>query len=135
MRKLIPHIITAVVAITVSFAVSYFVSHSEIRVSIANGGSQQLSKHYTGSKLHDSKPKTHHDYKRPQFWGRGPEGFETALVKLTAAKEKGFLSEEEYQKVVSVLVGPIHGTHEVEVDIVIKTTIIEHDSDTDDEDE
>ena len=142
MRKFVPYIITAVVAIAVSFAVSYFVSHSNIMVSVATGDGRQLSKQYTGNRLHDAKPKAHPYSESPKFWGRGTDGVEHALVKLAVAKEKGLLSEEEYEKVVSVLISPMQGVDEVEVDIDIKTKIIEHDndseghdSDNDDEDE
>ena len=135
MRKFVPYIITAVVAIAVSFAVSYFVSHSKIMVSVSTGDEQQLSKQYTGNKLHDGNPKTHPYSKPSKFRGRGTDGVEHALVKLTVAKEKGLLSEEEYEKAVSVLIGPMLGVKEVEVDIDIKTRIIEHDSDNDDGDE
>jgi hypothetical protein len=128
MKKFIPYIITAVVAIAVSFAINYFVSHSKIVVSIATGDAQQLSKQYTGSKLHDGNPKAHLYSKLPQLWG--PDGVEAALVKLAIAKEKGLLSEREYEKVVSILIGSMQGLDEVEVDINIKTRIIEHDSDS-----
>ena len=149
MRKFVPYIITAVVAIAAALAVSYFVSHSNfashsnIVVSITNGEKRGWTKHYTGGRFLKrklegvcvrggtgyGKPKTYHGSKWPQFWGRGPEGVENALVKLTVAKEKGLLSEEEYEKVVSVLIGPMLGVEEVEVDIDIKTRIIDHDGD------
>ena len=128
MRKLVPYIITAVVAIAVSLSVSYFVSHSKIVVSIATGDRQQLSKQYTGSKLHDGNPKAHLYSKSPQLWG--PDGVEHALVKLAIAKEKGLLSEREYKKIVSILIGSMQSVDEVEVDIDIRTRIIEHDSDS-----
>ena len=128
MRKFVPYIITAVVAVAVSLAVSYFVSHSKIVVSIATGDRQQLSKQYTGSKLHDGNPKTHLYSKGPQYWGRGTDGVEDALVKLAIAKKKGLLSQREYEKVVLILIGSMQGLDEVEVEIDIKTRIIEHDS-------
>ena len=113
MRKLVPYIVTAVVAAAVAFAVSYFVSHSNIVsrivVSTEGGEKREWSKHYAGGKFLRGNPKTHLDSKLPQFWGRGPDGVENALVKLMLAKEKGFLSEEEYEKVVSVLIGPMPG--------------------------
>jgi hypothetical protein len=128
MRKLVPYIITAVVAIAVSLSVSYFVSQSKIVVSIATDDRQQLSKQYTGSKLHDGNPKAHLYSKSPQLWGR--DGVEHALVKLAIAKEKGLLSEREYKKVVSILIGSMQNLDKVEVDIDIRTRIIEHDSDS-----
>jgi len=128
MRKFVPYIITAVVAIAVSLAASYFMSHSKIVVSIATGDAQQLTKQYTGSKLHDGNPKAHLYSKSPQLWG--PDGVEDALVKLAIAKEKGLLSQREYEKVVSILIGSMQGLDDVEVDIKIKTRIIEHDSDS-----
>ena len=134
MRKFVPYIITAVVAFAVALAVSYFVSHSNIVVSIANGEKRGWTKHYNGAKFLKGNPKIHHGSKWPQFWMRGPGGIEDALVKLTVAKEKGLLSEEEYEKVVSVLIGPMLGVDGVEVDIDIKTRIIEHHSYSDEHD-
>jgi hypothetical protein len=140
MRKFVPYMITAVVAVAAALAVSYFVSHSKfmshsnIVVSIGDGEKRGWTKHYTGGGFLKRNPKTHHGSKWPQFWGRGPEGVENALVKLTVAKEKGLLSEEEYEKAVSVLIGPMLGVKEVEVDIDIKTRIIEHDSDSEEHD-
>ena len=140
-RKIVPYIVTAVVAAAVAFAVSYFVSHSNIVsrivVSTEGGHKREWSKHYAGGKFRKGNPKTHLDYKLPQFWGRGPEGVENALVKLAVAKEKGLLSEEEYEKVVSVLIGPMLGAEGIDVDINIKTRIIEndsHDADADEDD-
>mgnify|MGYP001423785009 CR=1 FL=1 len=134
MRKLLPYIITAVVAGAVAFAVSYFVSHSNIIsrivVSTQDGEKREWSKHYAGEKFLKGNPKTRLDSKWPRLWGQGPEGVENALVKLAIAKEKGLLSEEEYEKVMSVLIGPMQGMDEVEVDIDIKTKILEHDSDS-----
>ena len=116
MRKFVPYIITAVLATAVAFAVSYFVSHSNIVsnvvVSIADGEEREWTKHYTGGRFLKGKPKIHHSSKWPQFWERGPEGVENALVKLMLAKEKGLLSEEEYEKVVSVLIGPMLGVEQ-----------------------
>jgi hypothetical protein len=130
MKKFIPYIITAVVAIAVSFAINYFVSHSKIVVSIATSDRPQLSKQYTGNRLHDAKPKAHPYSESPKFWGRGTDGIERALVKLAVAKEKGLLSQEEYEKVVSVLIRPMQDVDKVEVDIDIRTKIIEHGSDS-----
>ena len=139
MRKLLPYIITAVVAGAVAFAVSYFVSHSNIIsrivVSTQDGEKREWSKHYAGEKFLKGNPKTRLDSKWPQLWGQGPEGVENALVKLAIAKEKGLLSEEEYEKVVSILIGPMLGAEGVDVDINIKTRIIEHDSHNADGDE
>ncbi len=110
MRKFVPYIIAAVLAAAVAFAVSYFVSHSNVMVSIADGEKREWTKHYyTGGRFLKGKHKTHHGSKWPPFWGRGPGRVEDALVKLTIAKEKGLLSEEEYDKVVSVLKGPMLG--------------------------
>ena len=134
MRKFVPYIITAVVAVAVALAVSLFVSNSNFVVSITNGEKRGWTKHYTGGNFLEGQPKTHHGSKRPQFWGRVPAGIETALLKLTVAKEKGLLSDEEYEKVISVLIGPMQGLDEVEVDISIKTRIIEHHSDSDEHD-
>mgnify|MGYP001194630887 CR=1 FL=1 len=139
MRKLLPYIITAVVAAAVAFAVSYFVSHSNIIsrivVSTQDGEKREWSKHYAGEKFLKGNHKTRLDSKWPQLWGQGPEGVENALVKLAIAKEKGLLSEEEYEKVVSILIGPMLGAEGVDVDINIKTRIIEHDSHNADGDE
>ena len=134
MRRIVPYIITAVVAATVAFAVSYFVSHSNIVsrivVSTEDGEKWEWSKHYAGEKLLKGNPKTHPNSKWPQLWRQGPDGVENALVKLAVAKENGLLSEEEYEKVVSVLIGPMLGAEAVDVDINIKTRIIELDSDS-----
>jgi hypothetical protein len=96
-----------------AFAVSYFVSHSNITskfvVSIEDGEKREWTKHYTGERFLKGKPRIHHGSQWPRFWGRGPDGVENALVKLMLAKEKGFLSEEEYEKVMSVLIGPMLG--------------------------
>ena len=113
MRKFVPYIIAAVLAAAVAFAVSYFVSHSNITskfvVSIEDGEKREWTKHYTGERFLKGKPRIHHGSQWPRFWGRGPDGVENALVKLMLAKEKGFLSEEEYEKVMSVLIGPMLG--------------------------
>ena len=116
MRKFVPYIIAAVLAAAVAFAVSYFVSHSNfashsnVMVSVADGEKREWTKHYcSGGRFLKGKHKTHHGSKWPPFWGRGPGRVEDALVKLTIAKEKGLLSEEEYDKVVSVLKGPMLG--------------------------
>lgn len=138
MRKFVPYIITAVLAATVAFAVSYFVSHSNIVsntvASIADGEKREWPKHYTGGNFLKPSPKPHHSSKWPQFWGRGPQGVEHALLKLTVAKEKGLLSEKEYETVVSILIGPMLGLEDVKLDIDIKTTIIKSDSDSEQHD-
>ena len=142
MRKFVPYVVTAALAGTVAFAVSYFVSHSNVVVSIADGEQGEWTKHYTGGKFLKSKSKSHHSSKWPQSWGRGTDGVEHALVKLAVAKEKGLLSEAEYEKVLSVLIDPMLGLEGANVEIDIKTTIIKsdsdsekHDSDNDDRDD
>ena len=141
MRKYRPYIIAGLVAGVVAFAVSYFVSHSEITIAISNGDTRKWVKQYVGeNKLKDSL-RENYESGVGKFQKLGSDGFDSALIKLTVAKEKGFLTEEEYEKVVSIIVDPMQGM-EGDVDIHIKTRIIEHsgnseehNGDNDDEDD
>ena len=125
MRKFRLYIIAALVAGVVAFAVSYFVSHSEIIISISDGDKRKWAKQYTGESVFKDGLRENHGSDLDKFEKLGSDGFDSALIKLTVAREKGFLTEEEYEKVVSIIVDPIQGL-EGDVDIHIKTRIIEY---------
>ncbi len=134
MRKFAPYIICAVLAAAVAFTVGYFMSHSNIVLRIAHGEKREWTKHHTGGKFLKGNPRTYHGSKWSQSWSSDSKRVEDAIVKLTIAREKGLLSEEEYEKIVLLLIDPMLGTGEVEVSIDIKTRVIQPDSDSDEHD-
>ena len=123
MRKFVPYIITAVVAAALAFAVSNFFSHSNILVSVADGEKAEWTKHYAGGRLPKGKMQSHHGSKWRELRAKELKRVDTAFLKLAVAKEKGLLTEEEYDKVVSVLIGPIPAVEGLKVDIEIETKI------------
>ena len=139
MRKFRPYIVIGLVAGIVIFAVCYFVSRSEIAITIANGDKRKWVKQYVGENILKDDLRQNHESDVGKFQKIGSNGLDSALIKLTVAKEKGFLTEEEYEKVVSIIVDPMKGL-EGDVDIHIKTRIIElggnskeHNGDNDEE--
>ena len=114
MKNSVSHIVTAVLTATAAFAVSYVVSHSNVRVRISWGESSGWMKHKMGRKFYEHAHKKKHGTKWPRHFGLGPFGVENAIVKLTVAKEQGFLSEDEYGKFRSILTSPIAGVSKEE---------------------
>ena len=66
---------------------------------------------------------SHHGSKCGELRTKELKEVHAALAKLAVAKEKGLLSEEEYDKVVPVLIGPTPAVKGLKLDIDIETKI------------
>ena len=85
MRKFVPYIVTAVLAASVAFVVSYVVSHSKVRVGTSDDARSEWTTRKMAGSFFENMRKENCGARMPPLVWLGLPGPENTPVKLTLA--------------------------------------------------